>query len=502
MPKFENYHLVAASTWVKLPPEKQALLRSAGGFPVNDTFIPVWERPVTFKRELIILFGSYGSSKTHDRILEHLLLSMTEKYFKCFYGRAVFDLAKSEFHSSIVSVIKREGWEDLFEYSEKPNGSKEISCKATGNKFKPFGCDDEESIGKGWDNATHILMDEMNQITFKQFGMLQSRARMQGAQKAFTGMFNNCDVFNDHWIVTDLFNEDAVLEDEKGKKIERNILKHFSLYTDNYFIDHEDYKAQLIEQAGSDMERRNAYLTGAWGVKTSGRPFYKNYGNRLHVGHAEYNPALALHVSFDENVVPYLPVSIWQVQGLNAYCIGEIAAVNPYNTLRWVCNQICRTYGKHGLDHKAGMVIYGDATSRKDDVKQEKGKDFFVLAKEYLEEFKPKLRVSKANPNIAMRGNFINDILGSNIFGLFITISPNCPTMIADLQNTSEAPDGTSKDKTKVKVNGITLQRWGHFTDTLDYFMCEAFMKYYLLFQHGGKRQKWASAPRQPHNLI
>lgn len=500
MPAFKDYHLVPASKWVQLHPEKQKLLRSIGGFPVNDAFIKLWDRPRTLKRELLILYGTYGSSKTHDRILEHLLLSMTEKYFKCFYGRAVFDLAKSEFHSSIVSAIKREGWEDLFEFSDKPNGTKEIACKATGNKFKPFGCDDEDSIGKGWDDATHVMVDELNQISFKQFGMLQSRARKQGCPKAFTGMFNNCDVLDDHWIVTDLLNKEALLTDDKGNVIERNIIEHLSWFTDNYFIDQDDYRNQLIEQAGHDKDRQEAVLNAKWGVRTTGQPFYKSYISKLHNRYVPYNPRLALHVTFDENSNPYLPLSIWQFEGKQAYCIDEIAAVSPFNKIRWICDEVYRRYGPAGLNHEGGFYIYGDATSRKEDTKMEKGKDFFVLAKEYLAHFKPKLRVSKSNPNVAMRGNFINDILGLNYEGLSITISTVCKHVIADLTHTAESPDGNGKDKTKTEVNGIKgVQRWSHFSDGLDYVICEVYMREYIKFRNGGKKQKWTYAPRKPH---
>lgn len=499
-----GYHLTPASVWVTLTPEKETLLRSCGGFPVNDAFIKIWERPVTNRREIVLPYGTYGSSKTHDRILEHLLLSMTEPYFKCFYGRATFDLAKSEFHSSIVSIIKREGWADLFEFSEKPNGSKEISCKATGNKFKPFGCDDEDSIGKGWDDATHVMVDELNQIElYKQFGMLQSRPRKKGVPKAFTGMFNNCDVMPDHWIPAILLNKEVELLDDKGVAIERNIVEHFSLYTDNYFIDHDEYKAQLLEQAGRDEVRRHAVLTGAWGTKSSNNPFYKNFDQSMHIGHCEYNPKLALHVSFDENVNPYLPVGIFQLDGLAIYMIDEIAAKNPYNKLRWVCTEIYKRYGPGGMDHKAGLYIYGDATSRKDDVKYERGKDFFVLAKEYLAHFKPKLRTSKANPNVAMRGNFMNDILGMGYGGLTILISRICSNMIADLANTAESPDGNGKDKTKKTVDGVPgVQRWGHFTDLLDYLVCEAHMRLYQQFQGKGSVKSYVFEKRQPKNYF
>lgn len=503
MGRYPGHHIVPASTWVKLPRSKQDLLRSAGGFPVNDAFLPLWNRPRTTRREIIMLYGTYGSSKTHDRILEHLVLAKTEPYFKCFYGRAVFDLAKSEFHSSIVSVIKREGWEDEFEFSEKPNGSKEISCKATGHKFKAFGCDDEESIGKGWDDATHIMVDEINQITFRQFGMLQSRIRKQGAPKALTGMFNNCDVMQDHWLVTELFNEEQELVDDKGKRIERNVIRHFSTFRDNRFIDHDEYEQQLREQAGRDVERQEAVIKGLWGVKTTGQPFYKSFKQSRDVGVAEYDPTLALHVSFDENSNPYLPCGVFQLRGKHLMCIDEIAAKNPNNKIRWVCEELYRRYGPQGKDHKAGMFVYGDATSKKESTTLEVGKNMFTLAIEYLDYFKPRLRVGRSNPNVAMRGNFINDVFEKNVFDLRITVGKQCTHMIADLMHTAEAPDGSSKDKTKTKVDGIAgVQPWGHFTDLFDYIICEAYRSYYDMFQNGGKPFTWRSAPRRPHNAF
>ena len=502
MPKFEGYHIVPASKWVTLHPDKQVIIRQAGGFPVNDTFIPVWERPDTDKREILVLYGTYGSSKTTDRLQEHVLCALNDKYFKCFYGREVFDLAKKEFHSSIISTIKDMGFEHLFEFSTKPNGTKEISCLSNGNKFIPFGCDDDNSM-KGWDNATHIFIDEANQIKWSSFGMALTRLRKKGAKKCLTMCFNNCDVYDDHWIRTTLLNKEVDLVDEKGNKIVRNIIEHFSLYTDNYFIDQEDYKNGLIEQAGHDLERRNAYLTGAWGVKTTGQPFYKAFSQKLHVSPCSYKANRALHISFDENVNPYLPCGIFQLDGNNLYWIDEIAASNPYNTLRWVCNEIVKKYGPSGLDHKAGFFIYGDATSVRDDTKMEKGKNFFTEAKGYLDIFKPKLRVAKSNPNVAMRGNFINAVLEKNLYGLFINIDPSCAHAIADLAHTAEAPDGNGKDKTKVTVNGIRgVQRWGHFSDLLDYLYCEAYVKYYQLFQNGGKRQMWVSEARQVHNYF
>lgn len=496
-----GYHIVRASDWVTFPEAVQDELRKVGGFPVNDHFLTIWERPKTKKRVFLILYGTYGSSKTTDRIQELILECITDPYFKCYYGRQVFDLAKKEFHSSIVSTIKDLRLQDLFDFSESPNGSKVITCKANKNKFIPFGCDDPESI-KGWDNPTHIMVDELNQISFKAFGMLQSRLRKMNAKKVFIGCFNNCDVFEDHWIVTELLNKERPLVDDKGNAIENNILEHFSLYTHNYFLDHEDYRNSLVQQAGGDIDRVSAILNGLWGSKSTGFPYYKMFSRGAHVGDVSYDPNLPLHISWDDNLNPYLPVGIFQLKGLEVRMIDEIAAKSPNNRLSWVCDELIRRYGPAGKNHKAGLFVYGDATSRKDDTKVERGMNFYTIIKKFLEQFKPQMRVSKLNPNVAMRGNFLNAIFGAEYAGIRIIIGRNCTNMIADLSNTSEAPDGT-KDKTKTVVDGIRgVQRWGHFTDLLDYMVCYAYTKYYEQYQRGGKTIEWRGAKRVAHNQI
>ena len=504
MPKFEEhgYHLIPASEWVLYPEEVQDKLRDMGGYPVNDSFVPIWTRPETNKLEFLILYGSYGSSKTTDRIQELILECLTSKYFKCYYGRNVFDLAKRELHSSIVSSIKRMGFEPLFDFSEKSNGSKDIRCKLNSNIFKPFGCDDESSI-KGWDDATHILVDELDQIDYSVFVMLFTRLRKKDAKKCFIGCFNNCDVKEDHWLPSIFLNRDLDVLDSKGNKVEKRITEHFSLFTDNYFIDQEDYRNSLTEAYKHDPERMHAVLTGQWGSKANVNPFYKNFRQHAHVGDVVYDPHKALHISFDENSNPYLPFGIFQMDGLNLVCIDEIAAKNPHNTLRWVCGEIIRRYGKNGLDHQGAVIIYGDATSIKQDVKMEKGKDVFTMVREYLDVFKPKLRVNRSNPSVVHRQNFINDIFGQNIYGIDIKIGRQCKHMITDLVNTSESPDGNGKDKSKVTVDGIRgVQKFGHFSDLLEYFICEALSKYYHMHKSGGKKHRWYLPKRTSHCQI
>jgi hypothetical protein len=252
-----------------------------------------------------------------------------------------------------------------------------------------------------------------------------------------------------------------------------------SKITDNPFIP-ESYLESLKSLTPYEYE---VFVNGNWDLQErTGAEFYKYFDLGKHVKKIIYNPDLPLHISWDENVNPYLPCGIFQIQGNEIRLIDEILGINPRNTIHDVCNEFKFRY----KDHNTGLFIYGDATSQKDDVKQEKGYNFFRIVENELSIYNPTIRVSPSNPPVIIRGNFINKILYNNIFGLEFLIDVNCKTAIADFTNTKEAADGT-KDKTKVKdaKSGVSYQEYGHLSDLTDYIICEAFKEEFSRYQHG-----------------
>ncbi len=218
-------------------------------------------------------------------------------------------------------------------------------------------------------------------------------------------------------------------------------------------------------------------------VETGGE-FYKHFKIAKHTGDCSYDPTLPLHLSFDENVNPYFPCGIFQIKGKKIMLIKEIAARNPNNTVSWVCREIERLYPAH----KSGMFIYGDATSQKADVKQEKGHDLFKLIIDLLDHYKPTRRVSKANPSVVMRGMFINTIFETNYGEIEFIVDTKCEEAITDFVMVKEAADGTKDKSTDVDMQtGVRHQRYGHFSDLTDYLICYAFSIDYLNYQRGDR---------------
>jgi len=219
------------------------------------------------------------------------------------------------------------------------------------------------------------------------------------------------------------------------------------------------------------------FVEGNWDVQLkTGGEFYKQFEINRHVGQTKYDPTLPLHISWDDNVNPYLPCGIFQIDGLKVSMIDEIAGVTPDNTVKAVCAEIKRKYPAHD----AGMFIYGDATASKQDTKMEKGHNFYTIIMDLLSCYAPVSRVSHSNPSVVMRGNWINTVFETGLGGLEIVIGENCKKMITDFVSLKEAPDGTKlKTMATDGKTGARYQQYGHFSDLFDYLMCSAFEKQY-----------------------
>jgi len=246
------------------------------------------------------------------------------------------------------------------------------------------------------------------------------------------------------------------------------------------------------------------FVEGDWNIALKmGGEFYKTFELDQHVFSNEtvkYDPSLPLHISWDDNVNPYLPAGCFQfrpryelvvdsatpakVIGYYVDMIEEIAGITPRNTVTQVCNEIRRLFP----NHKAGMFIYGDATASKEDTKLEKGYNFYRLILDALKQYKPTLRVLPSNPSVVMRGNWINTIFEKQIGGLIVRIAEKCKKTINDFVLLKEAEDGDKLKETETKMIGeskVRYQKVGHFTDLFDYLMCSAFAQKFAEYQAG-----------------
>lgn len=472
-------------------------LKAYGALFINDAFLQLWD----VNQGLLFLDGGYGSSKTTYAITRLLVKALQNENFKCYYGRQKKTEAR-ELHDNIVREIERNGWDARFKYSMTPTGTTEILCKENGNIFKMFGCDDVESL-KGIDNPTDIFIDEVNQITFDAFSMIATRLRTPGVPLQLTGCFNNCDVFPDHWLVKYIYGSEIPTTKAEEITLEAlkrlGITKHHSTYLDNHFINQHNYLESLKMKAKGDEEVIKKYAEGGWGVRLSNKPYYKQFKSSKHIYEdAEYDRDLPLIISIDDNVNPYFPMLIGQIHGNKIFFIDEIAATNPNNTIDWICGEFIRRYPLHD----AGLFITGDATAIKHDVKVEYGTNMYTMIASALKRYKPILKLNKSNPNNKDRGAFINMIFKSNYADIDILINKRCEKLIEDMVHCQDSPRGDgSKDKKTSMVGGVrSVQRYGHFGDCMDYFVCMMFSNEFAKFQNGEVIYEAVSGKRSVRN--
>jgi hypothetical protein len=261
---------------------------------------------------------------------------------------------------------------------------------------------------------------------------------------------------------------------------------------DNPFIPKEYYESLKM----LPRYQYEVFVEGNWDLQLkTGGEFYKCFELDKHVGIAEYNPNLPIHISWDDNVNPYLPCGVFQLEGKVVKMIDEITGISPNNTVKSVCNEIIRKYP----NHLSGLFVYGDATAEKEDTKMEKGFSFYRLILDNLRQYKPQLRVLKSNPSVVMRGNWINTILEKEIGGIKLIISEHCKNCINDFVNTKEAADGSkNKEMDTDPKTKVRFQKYGHFTDLTDYLLCSAFMDEFTSYQRGGVGASWTYGKNRP----
>jgi hypothetical protein len=226
-------------------------------------------------------------------------------------------------------------------------------------------------------------------------------------------------------------------------------------------------------------------VLGEWGKVDFGGEFLKCWSTIKHTSYLNYDPSLAIWLSFDENVNPYFPCGIFQITDDNQIrMIDCVALKNPNNTTKEMGRSILSKLRK--WQHKGHVYICGDATSQKDDVKIEKGFDLFRILITELKEVNPIRRVSRSNPNVRPSADFFNAILEYNEQGISFVAHEECRVAILDFENTKEDKNGKVDKKTVTDpVTKVSYQPYGHIVDLTRYLITTVFSTEYHKFQVG-----------------
>lgn len=231
----------------------------------------------------------------------------------------------------------------------------------------------------------------------------------------------------------------------------------------------------------NNTEERGKALIYANPFTLTGGEFYSSFDRLKHVDKIAYNKDIPLHLSFDQNTVPYNSCSIWQIYSQDNIwhisCIDEIALTNPRNSTEEVCDEFTYRYPTH----KSGLYYYGDASGKARSTMNRDFRHHYEIISYKLKKYlmNNSDRTTTHNPSVVKRRDFVNMIFEGKL-PIKIMINESCKHLISDCMYLKQAIDGT-KDKSIVKdiETGERYQKYGHLSDGMDYLLTELFKAYY-----------------------
>jgi len=422
---------------------------------------PVYEDFLTNTQTYNVLYGSAGSGKSVAIAQKfcHRLISSRGEFFLVFmkHSTQLREAAIKEFKNCL------DAWE--IKYNENLT-EKTIEVPLTGSRVKFMGLDDAEKV-KSISGVTSIWIEEANQISEENYDQIELRMRGDKFPSYAQYVISFNPVSETHWLKRRFF--DTPPPDCYTLR---------TTYRDNQFLDAGSI-ARIEHFRITNPSWFRIYGLGQWGVLNRDELFYPCFDHARNVVKCDFNPDLAIHLSFDFNFVPHCTATVWQLEGDVARCIDEIALKSPNNNTAALCGEFINRY----RDHYASVFIYGDVNGSNGDTRS--NTDDYGIILNQLRMYHPEMRVPKSNPSVSARGMWLNNVL-AGLDKVTVEIDPRCQGLIEDLDNLKKAPDGKKHKERKLdKKTGLRPEQYGHFSDTFDYLLCEAFKGSYTNYTRG-----------------
>ncbi len=470
----------------------------------REKFVPVY-RPIlddvlaNIIYDIVFLYGSRDSGKTHFIGQVLIILCLSIKYFRCLLIRKVFNTIRGSQYQTIKDIIYDWGLQDYFRFREQ---TVEIICTLNGNSFSGRGCDDVNKL-KSFRNPTHAWYEEGNELDEEDHIVVSTtlRSSITKVQEWFS--FNpqviDQEDYREHYLYKSYFDPAVVGTNEmsfirkkeitivKANEIKIHELTYKALHTtynDNpYASDTAIARYELLRDTNPYFY--TIFAKGLWADLQTGREYYTNYSRAIHTSVGiRYNPIKALHIAFDFNVNPYMTLlvyqienvkGVWEITGLKEYCPRQ-----PDNTTKAACEMFLYDL-EHGVfvNHEAGLFYYGDFTSNRRNTLgiMEFQNDYdmveYILARHITNES----RRIKPNPLQIRARNFINDEILKGRSYKFTINADAMPTLANDMALLKQAPDGGMDEKEKDKLTGGV--KYGHASSAQTYFLTSCFYDEY-----------------------
>lgn len=451
---------VKASGWLStsLSVDERGVLRHSGIVPVNDVFYPLWGH----RHNILLLFGGFGSGKSVWNCQDLIEKCRTDKYFKCYYGRKIFDTVRGSCFDTLADTIEDMGLRDEFSYSRANTSSMVITHIRTGNKFIPFGSDKPDKL-KSIKDPTHIWCEEFDQFDEKDFQVLLPRLRTQKAITQFVASFNTSPVHERHWVLKYFFpglytGDDKPDQDFIDLIESLDIHKAFANYTDNYFIDQEDYRKKLLLAAGGNPRLFEAIANGAWGVTENDKPWLYDFEYKKHVkDKVQFLPTFPVYLSFDFNNDPF-GCTAYQMSPQKGGKDSFIHIIKEFSgkfKLQEMCQRIKTTFPASIL------YVTGDRSGQNEDLGR--NQSLYKMIAGYLQISDKNMNLNTINLEHADSRYLCNTMFFH--YPEFIIDKHGCPNLIkqcemARLDDKSKKPHQLLKDREQYKMDEFDSMRY------------------------------------------
>lgn len=475
-------------------------------------------------------YGGSSSGKTYS--ITQAILMMTE-----------YDACNTIVFRKVGASISTTVWEDFKVASRQLGMFDRLRFKESirriefenGARIDFKGLDNPEKI-KGISNYKRVFKDELSEFDKSDDDQIRKRLRGMECQQIIDA-FNP--ISESHWIKTDYIDkeewDDAPMEVSifgrhmprrltQLKAVWRNKARMMlnprtgemeehpsdtiltqTTYLNNFWVVGSPdssfgfYDRQCIADFEKDRLNNpylyNIYALGEWGVVQTGSEFFSSFNRGVHVTDCQYDPTLPIHISVDNNVLPYITTTYWQVDyesGTHIRQIGETLATPPDNTVKRAAGLVAKRLKEL---NPIKVILHGDASTKAASTFDEEARSWMDLFIDTLRENGVEVedKVGNKNPSVILSGEFINSILASEIAYTDIAIDKACKTSITDYMSVQKDENGgMQKVRLKNKATGQTYEEFGHCSDTFRYFVIDILRHDFLRYSNKRKRNLFA----------
>lgn len=368
-------------------------------------------------------------------------------------------------------------------FVKKANQSAPQKWLFKNNSFMQFFAEsyDSDKEGKRWNGfeLNFILLEqaeELQQSTFeKALERLGSYVLPKGYKQPQPILMITVNP-NKGWV------KDLIYDRWKNGTLPEDWLYIPAKITDNPYIP-ESYLQSLQTLKVTNPVKYERFVNGDWEIEEpTGVEFYSSFNRTKHVGHYPFLPSIPIiHLTYDFNSLPYMTqVGIQvvkdevnrktQVRIFREWCLRP-----PNNTAAAVTQAFSNEFKGKNI----AVYYYGDASGKnripgKGDERAFDDIEEGLLRGGFLHNNSD--RVAKRNMNVLKRRDFINDLLEEYKYpDIEIRVDESCVETIKDFEKVKQDMFGKVKEREKDKALGISYEKLGHTSDSLDGFFTEFF---------------------------